>query len=301
MDRRLLEAALAEVDRIAIADAPIPRCIHVTAADRDRLPDDIRANLARMRELNSGWELRIHDDADIRTFIGTRYGPSVLAIQSLIDTRYGAACADSFRYLLLYAEGGVYLDLKSSTLVPLDSWLRADDRFIVSQWDNAPGAKYEDWGLQRELAHVRGGEYQQWFIAASAGHPFLKAVVETVLRNIAGYGPLPALYGRHGVVRITGPIAYTLAIHPIMQQHPHRAVNVEQQGLVRYSIYDAERGHYVAFSKSHYSQLRDPIVPLTSTNLHVFELARWFRETSIAAKARARVRLSRIKRGLLGR
>jgi hypothetical protein len=300
MDRRLLEAALAEVDRIRIADAPIPKRIHMTASDRSRLPDEIRANLDGIRALNPGWELCVHDDAAIAAFLGERYGPAVLAIQLLIDARYGAARADCFRYLCLYAEGGVYLDLKSSTLAPLDAWLRADDRFIVSQWDNGPGAKYEDWGLQRELRHVAGGEYQQWFIASSAGHPFLRAVVEAVLRNVAGYGPLPALYGRYGVVRVTGPIAYTRAIHPLVQRYPHRAVNVEQERLVRYSIYDGERGHYVAFSKSHYSQLRDPIVPLAGASLRLFELARWFRETSIAAKAWTRVRLSRIRKALVG-
>jgi len=300
MDQRLLQAALAEVDRIRVADAPIPRLIHMTASDPNKVPDEIRANLDAIRALNPGWELRIHNDADILAFIGRAYGPAVLAIQSLIDARYGAARADCFRYLCLYAEGGVYLDLKSSTLVPLDTWLTADDRFIVSQWDNGPGAKYEDWGLQPELRHVPGGEYQQWFIASSAGNPFLKAVVETVLRNVAGYGPLPALYGRYGVVRITGPIAYTRAIQPLLERHPHRAVNVEQQGYVRYSIYDGERGHYVAF-KGHYSQLRDPIVPLAGANQRVFEIARGCRETMMQLKARTRVGLSRIKKALLRR
>ena len=300
MDQRLLQAALAEVDRIRVADAPIPRLIHMTASDPNKVPSEIRANLDAIRALNPGWELRIHDDADILAFIGRAYGPAVLAIQSLIDARYGAARADCFRYLCLYAEGGVYLDLKSSTLVPLDTWLTTDDRFIVSQWDNGPGAKYEDWGLQPELRHVPGGEYQQWFIASSAGNPFLKAVVEAVLRNIAGYGPLPALYGRYGVVRITGPIAYTRAIQPLLERHPHRAVNVEQQGYVRYSIYDGERGHYVAF-KGHYSQLRDPIVPLSGARLRIFEIARGSRESSIALKTWTRARLSRIKKALLRR
>jgi len=300
MDHRLLQVALAEVDRIRIADAPIPRRIHMTASDRDNVPDEIRANIDGMRALNPGWELRVYDDADIGAFLRDTYGPSVSAIHALIDARYGAARADFFRYLCLYAKGGVYLDLKSTTLVPLESWLHADDRFIVSQWDNGPGAKYEDWGLQRELRHVPGGEYQQWFIASCAGHPFLKAVVEAVLRNVVGYGPVPALYGRYGVVRITGPIPYTLAIHPLLKQHPHRAVNVEQQGYVRYSIYDGERGHYVVF-KGHYSQLRDPIVPLSAANQRVFEIARWCRESMLALKARTRVRLSRIKKALLRR
>jgi hypothetical protein len=300
VDHRLLQAALAEVDRIRVADAPIPRLIHMTASDPSRLPDEIRANLDEIRARNPGWELRIHNDADILSFIGRAYGPSVLAIQSLIDARYGAARADCFRYLCLYAEGGVYLDLKSSTLAPLDTWLRADDRFIVSQWDNGSGAKYEDWGLQPELRHVRGGEYQQWFIASSAGHPFLKAVVEAVLRNIAGYGPLPARYGRYGVVRITGPITYTLAIEPLLERYPHRVVNVEQNGYVRYSIYDGERGHYVAF-KGHYSQLRDPIVPLSGTNRRVFEIARWCSETTWTLKAQTRVLLSKMKKALLRR
>ncbi len=111
---------------------------------------------------------------------------------------------------------------------------------------------------------------------------------------------MPALYGRYGVVRITGPITYTRAIEPLLERHPHRAVNVEQQGYVRYSLYDGERGHYVAF-KGHYSQLRDPIVPLSGANLRVFEIARWCRETTLTLKARTRVLLSRIKKTLLRR
>jgi hypothetical protein len=121
-----------------------------------------------------------------------------------------------------------------------------------------------------------------------------------VLRRVVGYAPVPALYGRYGVVRVTGPIPYTLAIHPLLARHPHRAVNVEQQGYVRYSIYDGERGHYVVF-KGHYSQLRDPIVPLSASNQRVFEIARWCRETALMLKAQTRVRLSKIKQALLRR
>lgn len=77
--------------------------------------------------MNPGWEHRLYDDADIEAFIRESYGDEILAYYHRIDRRYGAARADLFRYLLLYRLGGVYLDIKSTTVRPLDEVLRPDE------------------------------------------------------------------------------------------------------------------------------------------------------------------------------
>jgi hypothetical protein len=234
----------------------VPRIIHQTFHTRE-LPPELADSLAAIRRGNPDWRHQFYDDADIRHFIDDRYGPAVLDYFDAINPKYRAARADFFRYLVVYAEGGVYLDAKSLPTRPLGEVIRPDDQFLISQWDNGPDGGYPGWGLDPEVAQVPGGEFQQWYVAAAAGHPFLRAVLERVLRNLRTYNPGLHGVGQRGVLRVTGPIAYTRAIHPLLERHPHRYVDSRADLGFEYSIYGKE-GHKQAFG-GHYSQLTDPI------------------------------------------
>ena len=243
----------------------LPKLIHQTFPSKSLTPE-LQLNADALRALNPGWQWRLYDDADIQSFIRTAYGESVLALYEQIDPVYGAARADLFRYLLLYKEGGVYLDIKSAATRPLDSVLRPDERFIVSQWPSGPDAKFKGAGWHEETRHVADGEFQQWFIIASPGHPFLKAIIENVLRNITVYNPALHGVGKPAVLRVTGPIAYTLAIHPLLGRFPHRRADAEKDLGIQYSIFPTvdkgEHAHLRLF-KTHYSQSKTSLVRLT--------------------------------------
>lgn len=83
-------------------------------------------------------------------------------------------------------------------------------------------------------------------------------MIDRVLGNLAGYRPFRDGVGNLGVLRLTGPVAYTLAIHPIRDAHPHRYVRSEEIGLA-YTILADQTVHY-RVQGAHYSQLRRPIV-----------------------------------------
>jgi len=237
----------------------IPRIIHQTFYDRN-LPERLQANVNRLRELNPGWEYRFYDDADIESFIKSNYPPVVWEYYQRIDPVYGAARADIFRYLLLYKLGGVYLDIKSSANRPLDSVLKPDDRFILSKWRDVNG-EFEHFGVVYDLRHLDGGEYQQWHIICSPGHPFLKEVLETVFENIDTYDPYLHQTGKRGVLRVTGPVPYTMAISRLMDAHPHRVVDGRNDMGLEYTVY-GEQVHVGVF-KGHYSLQTASIVRLT--------------------------------------
>jgi mannosyltransferase OCH1-like enzyme len=240
----------------------IPRIIHQTFHTR-RLPPELEDSLRAIRRANPDWSHRFYDDAEIRRFIDERYGPAALDYFDAINPSYRAARADLFRYLVIYAEGGVYLDAKSQPTRPLSEVIRPDDRYLISQWDNGPDGAYPGWGLHPELARTPGGEFQQWYIAAAAGHPFLRAVLERVLGNLRTYNPGLHGVGQRGVLRVTGPIAYTRAIQPLLERHPHRVVDSRADLGFAYSIYGKE-GHKQVFG-GHYSELREPITPVGAT------------------------------------
>jgi hypothetical protein len=235
----------------------IPRLVHQIYLS-GALPAALQQNVDEMMVLNPDWEHRLYDAQRGEAFIEAHYGPDMLATYRRINPEYGAARADLLRLLILYREGGVYLDIKSRFTRPLDEIILEDDRFILSQWRNGPGEPHEGFGLHHDLAHVGGGEFQNFHIIAEPGHLFLKAAIDQVCRNIRAYRPWSAV-GRTGVVRTTGPIAYTQAIYPLLESAPHRRVANECALALEYSPpgYD----HTAAFSR-HYSMLTSPVVSL---------------------------------------
>lgn len=236
----------------------IPKVIYQTYPSRS-VPPSIRASIERVKALNPDWRHELLSDSDVRDFIAKEYGAGMLRQFERIDARYGAARMDLFRYLLIYAKGGVYLDVKSDATAPLSDVLLTGDKFLLSRWQGCGERQYDSWGLHDDLHTVGGAAYQQWHVAAVAGHPFLQAVIERILHNINVYVPCVHGEGRHGVISLTGAIAYTLAIAPIVNDHPHRLVRSFEDLGLRYSIFDKADQHVGVF-KTHHSQLTEPIL-----------------------------------------
>nr|WP_230975785.1 glycosyltransferase [Acetobacter garciniae] len=232
----------------------ISRIIH-QIGNSPCLPDIFFHNVVHLQSLNPQWCYRYWGEQARHDFIYDHYGWNILRRYMAINPRYGAAKADLFRYLCIYQLGGVYLDLKSSVNRPLDSLIHDDDEYLLSQWNNGPGQAFSGWGLGPEIGFVAGGEYQQWHIMAAAGHPFLASCIETVLNRIDHYTPELYGTGRLGVLRVTGPYAYTFAIHNMLRHYGHRFFDSEKSGLV----YSCVANHTDFFGR-HYSQETLPVV-----------------------------------------
>ena len=235
----------------------IPRIIHQTARAYDELPAEIKANIERIKSLNPQWEHRFYEDADVLRYIERHSGPRMLRACRRINPRYGVMLADVFRYLAVYREGGVYLDVKSTVTRPLDEVLSPDDSYLLSQWRNRLGERYRGWGLYPDLERIIGGEFQQWHIIAVPKHPFLARVIQDVLFNMEHYHPGWFDVGAMGVLRVSGPICYSLAIAPMLSHYKHRIVDIEELGI-SYTIYDSTMHH--RRPKAHYTHSREPIM-----------------------------------------
>lgn len=248
----------------------IPRILHHTHSRRD-LPAPITRNIARIRTLNPGWAYRFYDDVGRAAYIRAEYGEEVLSYYLRINKEYGAARADLFRYLALYKQGGVYMDVKSGASRPFDEVLRPHDSYLLSHWKNTRNDAFRNWGVHPELKDMKKGEFQQWFIMTVPGHPFLKSVIEHVLVNIDRYVPGIHRTGAHAVFRVTGPIAYSLAILPLLDRYPHRIVDAEDDLGLSYSIFSAigAQEHKTVF-RSHYADLESSLVRVSPPKAAVF-------------------------------
>lgn len=240
----------------------IPKKLFQTAKSFDTLPPEIKANIAQLKELNPDWDYQFFDDERMKSYLNSKLRPEEWALLQEVNPKYGVVFADIFRYVVIYNEGGVYLDVKSTATRPLSKTISPDTAFVISQWPNKVGQPYVGFGLHPELADVPGGEFQQWNVIAEAGHPFLKAVITRVFQNIRNYTPSQFGTDAYGVLRVSGPIAFTQAIYPLLEHYPHEVLDLEARGIF-YSVYDANhistQSHQTRIP-GHYALIREPVV-----------------------------------------
>jgi inositol phosphorylceramide mannosyltransferase catalytic subunit len=247
----------------------IPKIIHQTYYKKT-LPHELQENVDYLKKLNPDWEYKLYDDADIEIYIKEHY-PQILHLYQSINPSYGAARADFFRYLVMYKEGGIYLDIKSSMSKPINEIIQPNDSYLLCHWDNEVGGQHEHIGHHKCLNNQHG-EYQQWHIIATQGHPYLKAVIENVCHNISHYTPILHDTGGWAVVNMTGPIAYTLAIKSVLNQYHHRLARDNNAFHLVYSIYEQQGialGHH-DISRKHYTINTDSLVELSTFSKFLF-------------------------------
>ena len=92
----------------------VPKILFQTHYNKSEIPNRITQATQSMAK---GYDTYLLDDDDIRCFL-MQYFPEHL---DLFERMQGAHKADIARYLLLYQFGGVYLDIKTIPLKPLDT------------------------------------------------------------------------------------------------------------------------------------------------------------------------------------
>ena len=249
--------------------AAIPRLLHQHYFPGEAaLPPAVRAVREALLAANPGWTDCFWDAGRAESFIGDTFGDGVLSRYRRIAPEYYAARSDFLRYLTLYAMGGVYLDIKSTCDRPLDAAIRPDDRFLLMHFPHLmEGARPPE--VDRvymsnvpELGTFPNGEYVQWVIVSAPGHPYLKAVIASVLRGIDRYTPLTHGVGKYGVIRLTGPVLYTRTIDAIRDRHPHSGpMSIAERGFVFSGLGDQHSHEKVnTDGRQYYGRLSLPIL-----------------------------------------
>ena len=242
----------------------IPKIIHQTYKSHE-LPPSIRPIVDELKQKNPDWEYRFYDDDAVLEYIKAHDDGRILDAYHRINPVYGAAKADLFRYLVLYHEGGVYLDIKSTCIHPLDSVIKPNDSYIVTQWQNEIGQIDENTGKFRCLTDelgIKDGEYQQWFIICEKHSPIMKHVLDTIVDNILNYRAWHYgfhSYGKRGVLFVTGPVAYTRAVHQVEHLYPIRFERFDKDIGFVYSALESNIAHTKVL-KGHYASHKGRVV-----------------------------------------
>lgn len=207
--------------------APITQQLWQTS----RTPRELgkRASLlhSSWRLLNPGMKVTLVNDTEAADFVSSFYGPEVAQLYAAYPL--GVMRADLWRYLVLYAHGGVYSDIDTQCLQPLAEWFPPRPRLqgapgFVSGSPNwtAPGpVQYLSlsWG---DCSMVVGLEndvhFCQWTFASVPGHPVLRSVLHVALRSLEG--GMQCGYD-HMVHAHTGPGVWTEGIRKALGLPDH--------------------------------------------------------------------------------
>ncbi|ADO48557.1 glycosyltransferase family 32 protein [[Enterobacter] lignolyticus] len=249
----------------------IPKKIHqIYTKGWDILPGDVKTQIDRLKWINPDYAYAFYAEPDMYQYIKKHYGQDMLDVYQQINPEYGAARADLFRYLVIYQEGGVYLDIKSSCEKPLDAVIPPDCELILCHWDNGPGGLDKQKGLHPELSFMAHGEYEQWNIMAKKGSPFIKAVIDEVVYRIKNYKPWRYGVGMKGVLMTTGPIVYTEVIGK-MADHGNvlHVLNHREIGLVYSAV---NKSIWKCIGKSAYARYKTPVVRLGKKDYKLYQL-----------------------------
>jgi Glycosyltransferase sugar-binding region containing DXD motif len=92
----------------------IPRVIMQTHYDLGSVPSKVAQ---QFEKLAAGFERKLYEDAAAADFIRKHYTEDMARVFESFTT--GAFKADFFRYCYLYIEGGIYLDIKTELVLPL--------------------------------------------------------------------------------------------------------------------------------------------------------------------------------------
>ena len=167
---------------------PIPKIIYQTWKSKN-LHEKCLQIKKNIQDLNPEYEMILYDDDDMKEFIKQNFDENIY--NCYLKLNVGAAKADFWRYCILYKNGGVYLDIDSNILEPLNELILEDDECIITREGNK-------------------GFFNNWIMMFEKNHPILLKTINNCCYNIINKttDDICILTGPHG--------AFTNAINEIM-------------------------------------------------------------------------------------
>ena len=170
----------------------IPNKIWQTYKDEyNTLPEYAIEASNTWKNINPNYDYEYMSDAQAKTFIKEKFGQNWLDIFNGLPV--GVMRGDLWRYMVIYEYGGIYADLDTRCIKPIDSWLLKDKEMIVCPENDR--------------------DFCQWTFAATPKHPILKSVLDYIYMVLSS----PKYGEQHFVHNHTGPVAWTFGIMNALQ------------------------------------------------------------------------------------
>jgi len=196
---------------------------------------ELPGSAAYMRETwltkNPGWDAQLYDDADIDAYIKSSWDNEIYEFYSNLPL--GVMKADLWRYLILTTHGGVYTDVDSICMLPINEWFKdftGPHALVISP---------EKDGEQH---------FCQWTMYCTKEHPAMRFITKFILQHYLDNGIDTT--NEHFVHETTGPSVWTKAVKAYLTMGDKTAQQLFEQYTADKKDFEA-KGIYI-LSSNHF-------------------------------------------------
>ena len=117
------------------------------------------------------------------------------------------------------------------------SGFKGDLNVNLGKWLPLPPLIFGHCGWPNQTENIpedihKKGELQQWFLFSQADHPLWNVVLKAVVENIENYQPGVNEVGKPGVLKLTGQIAMSRTLYPLLPFYSHLHVKDANLGFI---------------------------------------------------------------------
>jgi mannosyltransferase OCH1-like enzyme len=150
----------------------------------NKIPTKMRETIYSLLDMNPEFDYYLYSDDACRNFIKDNFNEDVVA--AFDSFKPGAYKSDLWRYCILYKLGGVYLDIKFKSVVPLAPIIEKNPEILVRD-------------LSLSLSFEMNSKVYNGFMVSPPNNPIFKETIEDIVRSSR-----LKLY-KTGYLDITGP------------------------------------------------------------------------------------------------
>lgn len=168
--KTILPTPVQSMQDVDMHRSTIPQCIHFMKCEDQTLFDVVKQL--------PGWQVRTYTVPECRTFVNKTFGtvwPDIVHAFNLCA--HNDIMIDLFKYLVVYDQGGLFIDKDVSVNQRFQELLKAEQA-LVSPY--IPRKHVQLFGITTQ----NQGEYQSWWVMAPPKSAFLWQVIWQVVRNI---------------------------------------------------------------------------------------------------------------------
>jgi hypothetical protein len=208
-----------EADLSGVLATGLPKLVHFTVKDKNRLKPHQVVSMASWARFNPGHSILLFDDHDVRLFMNTyfrRLLPTFDTLESQVER------TDMWRYLVLCIFGGVYADSDVVAARPLKDWVQDAGLLVgIENVFTTPEAA-------RKRTYARQVQMVQWVIAAKRGHPVVCRMGDYVRAHVAkeASGEFFDPDRNHAILERTGPGIWSSSVHDYILEHGYNVTDV---------------------------------------------------------------------------
>lgn len=216
--------------------------------DDPQFPSNYKRYQETWNTKNEGYKHYVISDDECHELISELYStvPDVSRAYNIMPK--SILKADFFRYLILFARGGVYSDVDTVNLKPIDTWVSLNNTLydkpnnaglVVGIEADPDRPDWNEW-------YARRIQFCQWTIQAKKGHPMLRELIAKITEltlTREKNGELKKILGKDAggdIMNWTGPGIFTdyvfMYMNNIMQK-PENFEKKEYEEIINWKLF----------------------------------------------------------------